>query len=89
MIKRDMTKEEELGHFFGLLVDEKIAFTELMSLYVRYLEKKDKEQWRDIVEGSTLVLAQYNPKIWAGTKKSLKERIVTFLNKHKLFNEIK
>lgn len=93
--EKPLEDEKVLEYFYRMLVEENLKFSDLLALYVSYLERKDKEQWQDIVEGSALVLATQgaikNAKkrsiLWAGSRESLAKRCTDFLNKHKIFGE--
>ena len=95
---QERLQEESLEeYFFRMLVDKEVAFPKLLAVYVAFLERENKEQWGDVVEGSTLVLALHGTiktarkraLLWAGSPESLKKRCIDFLNKHKLYGDVK
>ena len=98
MKNQDRRKDENLeDYFFRMLIIDEINFPQLINKYVLYLELKNKENWKDIVEASTLVMATKGAIkkagkrdiLWAGDRNSLIKRCIDFLNKHKVFNEVK
>ncbi len=72
-------------YFYRMLIEEKVNFAELISQYVRYIEKEKEENRRDIVEANTLLAGVKETTLWAGSKKSYQARVKKFLEKFKLY----
>lgn len=66
--------EKPLEYFLRMLLDKKLRFTDLLRVYIRYLEHEEKEQRKQIVESAVLLTMHDEPRANAGTLRQLKIR---------------
>ena len=81
-------KETPLDYFLRMLMEEKIKFSDLLSIYVRYLEHNKKENRSQIVESAFLLSMYKNPKLNQGTKKQLEDRTTKAIENADVFPKI-
>lgn len=78
-------KEKPLDYFLRMLIEKQIRFSDLVAIYVEYLEQRESKQRGLIVDGAIISSVLKNKNIWQGTKKQLKEKIETFLEESDVF----
>lgn len=79
------TEETPLEYFLRMLEEEKMAFSDLLAIYVGYLEGKNSRQRKDIAEAAFLLSMWENPKLNQGTHKQLTDRTAALIDKSGVF----
>ncbi len=82
-------KKTYLEQIINWLLEDKIDFAEIASVYVRILEEKNKDNYAQIRDLAFIATMYRDPKTNAGTKKTLENRFSKAIMKSKVFEKTK
>jgi len=77
--------EKPLDYFLRMLIEGQLNFSDLLGIYVSYLEKGERENRELVVEAAFLVTMLDNPKFNRGSEKDLKKRVQSFIKNSQVF----
>lgn len=77
--------EKPLDYFLRMLIEGQIRFSDLVSMYVSYLERWGKDNREQIVESAVLLSMYEKSKLNLGTKKQLQDRTRVAIEKSGIF----
>jgi|WetSurMetagenome_2_1015567.scaffolds.fasta_scaffold1922238_1 hypothetical protein len=78
-------REKLLEKFYIALREGRISFSELSTIYVKFLERKEDEDRQQIVDSAVLLSVFEKPKLWQGTKKELKDKLKKVIKNANVF----
>ena len=82
-------KKEPIEQIIEWLMESKVDFAEIASVYVSILEQRDKDSRHQISDLTVIASMYRNPKMNAGSKKDLEKRFKDAIVKTKVFKGTK